>query len=135
LELAKADQPFYWSRRMSEELSQIMSESAIHAGAVVKPWSFTGPLELVTVGARRKGADFEIEWESLRAINVDARQLSEAVSYYTESHVKLDAEILPEHLPAPGDFRDDYPPRELLLDVARKVSLAGRLIRAAVALI
>lgn len=86
LELAKADQPFYWSRRMTEGLAQIMSESASNAGAI-KPWSFTGPLELVTVGARRKDADLEIEWESLRAINVDAIQLTEAVSYYTESHV------------------------------------------------
>lgn len=100
---------FYWSELKSDSLAREMAAEAIRAGA--PPWRFSAPLELVAVGARRDGQDVDIDWTGLRSAKISANALSAAVSDYTEAHISLDSDLVPEHLPSPGDFKDDLPAR------------------------
>ncbi|MGH3908841.1 MAG: hypothetical protein ACRDTE_32365 [Pseudonocardiaceae bacterium] len=119
--------PFRWSRRKSDQLADQVATRARQAGTI-RPWDFSGPIELVAVGARRRQQQIDIDWASLRSATMSAHQISDAVAYYTEAHVLGDPELLPESLPSPGDFEDDLP-RELLRDLGRHVGLIGKLFR------
>lgn len=119
--------PFRWSRRKSDQLAKQVSTRAREAG-VMQPWDFSGPLELVAVGARRHREQVEFDWASLRSATISAQELSDAVAYYTEAHVLGDPELIPASLPSPGDFEDGLP-RELLRDLGRHVGLIGTLFR------
>jgi hypothetical protein len=99
--------PFYWNPSQSDRLAHEVAAAANHGGAPA--WNFSGPLELVTVGARRDGDDVAIDWASLRFARLSTIGLSDAVSYYTEAHIVLDADIMPKNLPSPGDFEDNLP--------------------------
>lgn len=117
--------PFRWSRQKSAELAHEVAKHARYA-QTMRPWDFTGPIELVAVGVRRRRQDIDLDWASLRSAKVSADQLSDAIAYYTEVHISGDAALLPESLPAPGDFEDDLP-KELLRDLSRHVGLIGKL--------
>jgi hypothetical protein len=67
-------------------------------------------------------------WASLRALKITTQQLSDAVGYFTEAHIKLDPDLIPESLPVPGELRDDLA-QDLLRDISRHVGLIGRLLR------
>jgi hypothetical protein len=138
--------PVYWSYRQSRLLAhEIVANARRHSEELKHSpelREFTGPIELVTIGARRRRihnpesfrdrqGDIEIDWASLRTMPISeqvASRLGEAITYYTEAHVMLDASILPENLPAPGDFHDDLP-RELLRDAAKRGSFVGKIFR------
>ncbi|GAA2919896.1 MULTISPECIES: hypothetical protein [Streptomyces] len=86
------------------------------------PWTFSGPLELVAVGARRAGRDVDIDCAGLRSAKISADALSGAVSDYTETHVTLDSDLVPDQLASPGDFRDDLP-GDLKRDLINRIGL------------
>lgn len=119
--------PFRWSRPAFDQLANEVATRARIAGTI-RPWSFSGPIELVAVGARRHREQIDIDWASLRSAAISASQLADAVAYYTEAHVMADPDLLPDFLPAPGDFEDDLP-RELLCDLGRHVGIIGTLLR------
>lgn len=103
--------PVYWSEQKSGELiSDIESRQ--------NRWRFAGPIELVVVGARRTGGEFEFEWESLRSLRLPADRLGTAIADYTESHIASDPDVLGE-LPTPGSFTDDLPPSAVLTAMAK----------------
>ncbi|MCX5345882.1 hypothetical protein [Streptomyces atratus] len=112
--------PFYWSQFASEDLAREMAQESHHSG--IPPWRFSGPLELVAVGARRNGREVDIDWPGLRSAKVPANALSAAVSDYTEAHVTLDADLVPDSLPSPGDFQDTLP-SELKDDLLKHIGL------------
>ncbi|WP_042149399.1 hypothetical protein [Streptomyces lydicamycinicus] len=97
-----------------------MADRAGSAGA--PPWNFSGPLELVVVGARRAGQDVDIDWAGLRFATISANWLSAAVSDYTEAHVHWDQDLVLDQLPSPGDFQDDLS-RELKRDLIKHIGL------------
>ncbi|MEH0557426.1 hypothetical protein [Streptomyces sp. B21-101] len=112
--------PFYWSQWQSHSLAREMAHRAGQAGA--PPWKFSGPLELVAVGARRAEHDVDIDWASLRFAKISENLLSAAVSDYTEAHVSLDADLVPDEFPSPGDFHDDLP-SQLRHDLIKHIGL------------
>ncbi|MFJ4585091.1 hypothetical protein [Streptomyces echinatus] len=112
--------PFYWSHFASEDLAREITAEARRAGG--QPWQFSGPLDLVAVGARRAGREVDIDWPSLRSVKIPTAALGAAVSDYTEAHVSLDAELVPDSLPSPGDFQDTLP-GELKRDLAKHIGL------------
>jgi hypothetical protein len=122
--LADGPRPFLWNSEKSAALARHFSDAAMRAGAIPQ-WEFSGPIELVVV-AVRKGE--EPDWASLRAVRIDAVRLGEAVAAYTEAHVSLDPDVLPDFLVAPGDFADDLP-REVLRELLRQIGFIGRLFR------
>ena len=109
---------FFWSERAARSLAQQIT--AIHSREAKDgsaPWKFTGPIELVAVGARsirRRETDksgrtietrtVEFDWGSLRSAIVEPHQLPDAVTHYTQSHVDLDVAALTGGLPTPGAF-------------------------------
>lgn len=134
---------FLWSERATRRLAHQIT--AMHATACraaddgSAPWEFTGPLELVAVGARtirkrsegdRPGVSYvetvevEIEWGSLRSAHIQPRELADAVSHYTQAHVDLDGAEIAGGLPTPGSFTDP------LKDPAVKAALTGGIMRA-----
>ncbi|WP_327740595.1 hypothetical protein OG749_47050 (plasmid) [Streptomyces nojiriensis] len=116
--------PVRWSQRQSDSLARDIASEAHRAGA--PPWRFSGPLELVAVGARHAGHDVDIDWASLRFAKMPPNELSMAVSDYTEAHISLDSGLAPSPWPSPGDFRDDLP-RELKRDLLERVGLLNLL--------
>ncbi|MEU0896768.1 hypothetical protein [Streptomyces massasporeus] len=112
--------PILWSERQTKVLARELSAEARQAGAPA--WSPSAPLELVTVGARRDGQDVAFDWASLRSAAISANALGAAVSDYTESHIGMDPEIIPDDLPVPGDFEDNLP-REIWRDLLKHVGL------------
>lgn len=134
---------FLWSERATRSLArQITSKHATACRAADDgsvPWEFTGPLELVAVGARtirnrsqsdRPGVSYvesvevEIDWGSLRSAHVQPRELADAVSHYTQAHVDLDGTETAGGLPTPGSFSDP------LKDPAVKSALTGGIKKA-----
>lgn len=134
---------FLWSERATRRLAHQIT--AMHATACRAaddgsvPWEFTGPLELVAVGARtirnrsegdRPGVSYvetvevEIDWGSLRSALIQPRELADAVSHYTQAHVDLDGAQIPGGLPTPGSFTDP------LKDPAVKSALTGGIMKA-----
>ncbi|MFD7729113.1 hypothetical protein ACFV6F_01825 [Kitasatospora phosalacinea] len=111
---------YSWSASAAARIAAALAQKAAQAGA--PHWKFTGPLELVTVGARRVEGEVVIDWAGLRSAQVTANVLPTAVSDYTEAHVTLDGDVVPDEFPTPGSFEDDLLP-ELKRDLARKVSL------------
>ena len=99
LALAEGRTPFYWSKQKSDLLAETFSRNSVGTTAD-RPWSFTGPLELVVVGARRYGEEVEFEWPGLRAIQLSDKPLGQVVADYTEAHVQNDAGLLSPGLPA-----------------------------------
>lgn len=131
---------FLWSERAAHGLArQIAARHRSARGEAHDdsgPWEFTGPLELVAVGARRirtrRASDpagvyaetVEIDWGSLRSAAIEPRELSDAVSHYTQAHVDLDAAVIADPLPVPGSFTDP------LKDPATRSALARGIMKA-----
>lgn len=119
--------PFQWSKLKSEELATQVARRARSARSV-RPWDFSGPIDLVAVGARRRQQEVDLDWASLRGATLSAHQMGDVVAYYTEAHISGDAELVPRSLPSPGDFEDDLP-QQLLRDLVRRVPLIRKLLR------
>jgi hypothetical protein len=129
LALAEGRTPFYWSKQKSDLLAETFSRNSVGTTAD-RPWSFTGPLELVVVGARRYGEEVEFEWPGLRAIQLSDKPLGQVVADYTEAHVQNDAGLLSPGLPAPGDFQDDVTFRQIFFGVAHLMPFVGKAFHA-----
>lgn len=133
---------FLWSeqatRRLADQITSLHAAACRAANDGSMPWEFTGPLELVAVGARtirtrregdRPGVSYietnevELDWGSLRSAFIEPRDLSDAVSHYTQAHVDLDGTELPGGLPTPGSFSDP------LRDPAVKSALARGIMK------
>lgn len=112
--------PFYWSQRQSDSLAREMGAEARRSGA--PPWTVSGPLELVAIGARRAGREVDIDWPSLRSAKISANALGAAVTDYTEAHINMDPEIVSDDLPVPGDFQDRLP-GEIWHELVKRVGL------------
>ncbi|MGH3814241.1 MAG: hypothetical protein ACRDUV_17625 [Pseudonocardiaceae bacterium] len=118
--------PFRWSKRKSDQLAEQVATQARQAGTI-RPWDFSGPIELVTVGGETPPA-------------TDRHRLGQPAEHdyvcppaqrrnrLLHRDVMGDPEPLPASLPSPGDFEDDLP-RELLRDLGRHVGLIGKLFR------
>lgn len=122
LPLSGASTPVYWSPEKAEELLRDVEERLDGS------WRFNGPLELVVVGARRAEDGGDLDWESLRSMKLGAGCLGTATASYTEAHIQLQADLLGGEFPAPGDFTDDMPPREVVVAMAKKIPVLGRLL-------
>ncbi|MFF4264609.1 hypothetical protein ACFY7Y_03975 [Streptomyces virginiae] len=121
---AQAAQPsgwtYCWTQAASDRIADEMARKAHEVGA--PRWEFTGPLELVAVGARRDASQVVIDWASLRSVKLSAGALAKAVSDYTEAHVSLDGDLVPGPFPTPGSFHDNLLP-ELKRDLFRSLGL------------
>jgi hypothetical protein len=127
--LADARNPFYWNERQALLLAESFRRNSVPTTAR-EPWSFTGPLELVVVGARRCGEEVEFDWPGLRAIRLSDQPLGQIVADYTEVHVQNDPKFLSAGLPAPGDFQDDVALREIFASVMRLIPYIGKVFHA-----
>jgi len=119
--LSAGSTPVYWSWEKAKELMLDVEERSEGA------WRFDGPLELVVVGARRAEDGADIDWQSLRSMSIDPERLGTAAAFYTEAHIRLDAEALRGDFPAPGDFTDDMPARQVVIAMARSAPVVGRI--------
>ena len=110
LKLTDDDPPVRWNEQRSIDLAleiSQMSEAAANLHPGIDKWTFSGPLEMVLVGARRDtDGEVVIDWKTTRAMKLDATDLDAAVSHYTTRHERLDD---PEatRFTAPGDCDDD----------------------------
>lgn len=125
LPLAGGKIPFYWSKRQADLLAKSFHDNSIDV-LTGQPWSFSGPLELVAVGARRYGDEIRFEWSGMRAIQLSDQPLGMIVANYTEAHIADDAEILPPWLPVPGDFKDDPTLREIFNSIVSVLPFIGK---------
>jgi hypothetical protein len=125
LPLAGGSTPFYWNREQAQLLAKTFHDNSVDVRAGGR-WSFSGPLELVAVGARRYGDEIKFEWPGMRAIQLSDEPIGPIVANYTEAHVMNDAEVLPSWLPVPGDFKEDVTFREIFYSVAHLLPFVGK---------
>ena len=129
---------FCWNEAQAARLAQQVADLAdknartAHLTHIFRPWTFTGPIDLVAVRAvRNRDRTIIIDWASLRGGLIRSRDLPEAIGSYTEAHIDDDDTLKPEDIlggfPIPGSFEDmETPEIERLL--LRHIPGLGKII-------
>ena len=79
----KGSRHFFWDKEKSDELAVEIAALAEQSGTL-RPWTFSGPVDLVTVGARRApDGEIQLDWAGRCSTSIRALDLPLAIAHYT----------------------------------------------------